>query len=100
MGGRRENSGGNRASTSGRSGTARLGRSNDAESSRSENTDGLEQYEGSNLSTGSQTPEGVTSPMGGDTGSSEIGMAEGNERGDMGMERGAAAGDDDTPSNG
>jgi hypothetical protein len=97
MGGRRDNSGGNRASTTGRSGTSRLGRGNDAESTRSGNSDGLNQYEGSDISTGSQTPEGATSTMsGGDTGSSEIGMAEGSERGDMGMERGAAAGDDDT----
>jgi hypothetical protein len=60
-GGRRTNEGGNQSTTSGRSGTSRAGRGNDAESTRTRGDKG--QYEGSNVSTGSQTPEAVTTPL-------------------------------------
>lgn len=60
-GGRRTNEGGNQSTTAGRSGTNRAGRGNDAESTRTRGDKG--QYEGSNVSTGSQTPEGVTTPL-------------------------------------
>ena len=60
-GGRRTNEGGNQSTTAGRSGTSRVGRGNDAESTRTRGDKG--QYEGSNVSTGSQTPEAVTTPL-------------------------------------
>ncbi len=60
-GGRRTNEGSNQSTTAGRSGTSRAGRGNDAESTRTRGDKG--QYEGSNVSTGSQTPEDVTTPL-------------------------------------
>lgn len=89
MGGRRENTGGNRASTSGRSGTSREGRGNDAESTRTENTDGLTQYEGSNGTEEiSSSTEATTSDLGDVTDKDVAGSGTGSENAE-GMDSGS-----------
>jgi hypothetical protein len=77
--GSRTNQKANSGST-GRSGSARGGRGNTAESTRRTNTGDIGQYQGTDISTGSQTPETITTPDVFDSG-----IANGGEIGGGGM---------------
>ena len=67
--------------STGRSGSARGGSGNTFESTRNTNTGDIGQYQGNDITTGSQTPESITTPdvfdngvaNGGDIGGSRMG---------------------------